>query len=151
MVSVGGSSCSRRNRSRWYSGTRPAYSLARMNDGLVTTPSTPRPTARPWTRCVLPAPKGPSSRNTSPAAAAAPSRSPSATVCGGVWVVIRKLSAKVGDPPVQVQYLACVVAYLDARPVDGRGEVANDRQRRAAARGERRGGRLQHGTRRRAQ
>src|SRR3954452_10041741 len=55
-----------------------------MNDGLVTTPSTPSPAARPCVRCVLPAPNGPSSKNTSPAAAAAPSRRPSATVSAGL-------------------------------------------------------------------
>src|SRR6188472_4770558 len=60
----------------------------RMKVGLLTTDSTPRPSATPFASCVLPAPNGPISANTVPGVAARPRVRPTARVSDALWVVI---------------------------------------------------------------
>src|SRR5450759_2588541 len=66
----------------------------RMNVGELTRPTTPRPRARPRASSVLPAPSGPMSAITSPAAAAIPRRSPNARVAAG-WGASSRSSGRV--------------------------------------------------------
>ena len=72
-----------RYRSRWYSGSRPAYSAISVNEGLLTVAVTPRPAANPLANSVLPAPSGPNSASRSPGTATAARRDPRRPRRGG--------------------------------------------------------------------
>src|SRR5918994_972432 len=83
--------------------SRPSYSCARVNVGLVIVSMMPSPAPKPWAKAVLPAPRSPASRTRSPGRA----RSPSAAARAGVSSTVRvwatsaaARSAVTGPPPL---------------------------------------------------
>jgi hypothetical protein len=64
----------------WVSGSRPRYVWTSVNVGLFTRAAAWSPRASPATKRVVPAPSGPSSVITSPAASAGANAAPSASV-----------------------------------------------------------------------
>src|SRR5215813_795116 len=79
-------------------GTRPAYSLTSTKVGLVARTTAPRPSTRPCTKHVLPAPSSPVSATTAPGPSLRPSRSPAASVVSASALMI---SAAVAMKPLE--------------------------------------------------
>src|SRR5918994_5579104 len=81
--------------------SRPSYSCARVNVGLVIVSVMPSPAPKPWAKAVLPAPRSPASRTRSPGRARSPSASARARVSSTVrvWATSAAARAAVRAPP----------------------------------------------------
>src|SRR6185436_11141411 len=90
----------RRNRSRWDTGTRPSsYRRAIVNVGLVTGTFTPSARHAPRTKVVLPAPRSPETRTTSPARSVRASPAATASVSAADAVSVTVLAVGMRPAP----------------------------------------------------